>query len=352
MIKKRIPYIDCIRVFACFLVVSIHCNYSPSNSSGHIYSQILNVIGSPSSELFLTISGALLIPLKTSVNVFFKKRFYKLLPPLITWSLIGIIFITATKQKSTDQIWMMFCSIPFKNSIIPVFWFMYTIIGLYLLAPVISPFIDKYGYKGVRFLLYLWMLTITFPTLDLFFPEIFPSENDPKNMLSSFYGYAGYMILGYYLKAYPFSFTKKEHGWIIPFFALIIIIIIIGAVGYYVPENRDYVLGNLSLVNMLYVVSLFTLIQSIFQKDNYITRTASKITKYTFGVYLIHVFVIYYVYLIFEKDSYAVILQLPLTALLSFALSLFIVWGLSKIKCLSWTVQGFKEKPLSKLSNI
>lgn len=49
---NRLCYIDCLRVFACFLVVTIHCNYIPTMECNKIYTQLLNVIGSPSSELF------------------------------------------------------------------------------------------------------------------------------------------------------------------------------------------------------------------------------------------------------------------------------------------------------------
>lgn len=75
---NRLCYIDCLRVFACFLVVTIHCNYIPTMECNKIYTQLLNVIGSPSSELFLAISGCLLIPVKISQGEFYRKRFSKL----------------------------------------------------------------------------------------------------------------------------------------------------------------------------------------------------------------------------------------------------------------------------------
>lgn len=76
---NRLCYIDCLRVFACFLVVTIHCNYIPTMECNKIYTQLLNVIGSPSSELFLAISGCLLIPVKISQGEFYRKRFSKLI---------------------------------------------------------------------------------------------------------------------------------------------------------------------------------------------------------------------------------------------------------------------------------
>lgn len=145
--RERLPYIDCIRVVACFLVVAVHCNFKPSNPSDTIWTQILGVAGSPSSELFLAISGSLLIPVKQPLSVFLKKRFFKLLPPFVVWSLFGVWFMRFTGQEQGNVL-VQILSIPIKNAVIPVFWFMYTIIGMYLLAPVISPFLLQKGRRG------------------------------------------------------------------------------------------------------------------------------------------------------------------------------------------------------------
>ena len=94
---NRLCYIDCLRVFACFLVVTIHCNYIPTMECNKIYTQLLNVIGSPSSELFLAISGCLLIPVKISQGEFYRKRFSKLIVPLLFWSIIVDLYGSANK---------------------------------------------------------------------------------------------------------------------------------------------------------------------------------------------------------------------------------------------------------------
>lgn len=104
MSNKHLHYIDCLRVFACFLVVTIHCNYVPSQECNKIWTQLLNVIGSPSSELFLAISGSLLLPVKISQKEFYRRRFSKLLVPLLSWSLFGLIFYCGGGESH----WRMF----------------------------------------------------------------------------------------------------------------------------------------------------------------------------------------------------------------------------------------------------
>lgn len=74
-----------------------------------IYTQILGVIGSPSSELFLAISGSLLIPVKTTEREFYKKRFTKLMPPLISAVQVIAIFPIFMAKISTDSSFTGFC---------------------------------------------------------------------------------------------------------------------------------------------------------------------------------------------------------------------------------------------------
>lgn len=164
---------------------------------------------------------------------------------------------------------------------------------------------------------------------------------DETGILYTFSGYAGYMILGWYLRVYPLWFVGKKSGWIYSASLLAVIVAIIALIGLYAPEYRCYVMDNLSFGNMLYVVALFSLMQSIFQNESFITKVAKKLTNYTFGIYLIHTFVIHAVYVVLPKESYAVVVQLPVTAMLSFVISLCIVWLLSTIKPLKWSVQGF-----------
>ena len=213
MSTSRVHYIDCLRVFACFLVVAVHCNFMPDNPKDHIWAQILGVLGSPSSELFLAISGSLLIPVKTSQQYFYRRRFAKLLPPLLFWSIVGIVFYVLTGQRSKNEIGYMLLSLPFKSAIIPSFWFMYAIIGMYLLAPIVTPYINKAGEKGARFLLALWTITLILPLGNLFIDGFYNANGDYAYMLSVFSGYPGYMILGYYLRKFPLRITKHRLGW-------------------------------------------------------------------------------------------------------------------------------------------
>lgn len=344
--STRVHYIDCLRVFACLLVVSVHCNFMPENPKDHIWAQILGVLGAPSSELFLAISGSLLIPVRTTQKYFYRRRFSKLLPPLLLWSIVGIVFYVLTGQRSPSEIGYMLFSLPFRSVIIPPFWFMYSIIGMYLIAPILTPYLNQNGRSGVLFLLALWVISLILPLGNLIFDGFYSAEGNYKYLLSSFSGYTGYMLLGYYLRKYPLKITEKRFGWMSLMLGLLLMLMIIAIVGFRWPQHREYVLGNLSLVNAIIVALYFSLFQAMFT-EGLITKLAQKLTKYTFGVYLIHIFVIEFVNKIFLPLHLPVPVLLVLIPLFSIILCFVIVWILSMSSITKWSVQGIDySKPL------
>lgn len=52
-------------------------------------------------------------------------------------------------------------------------WYIYMLIGLYLLVPIISPWIEKAGKKEMTFFLTLWLLC----TFSTYFLSSFPTDS-------------------------------------------------------------------------------------------------------------------------------------------------------------------------------
>lgn len=294
---NRLCYIDCLRVFACFLVVTIHCNYIPTMECNKIYTQLLNVIGSPSSELFLAISGCLLIPVKISQGEFYRKRFSKLIVPLLFWSLFALFLYYYIGRISMKDIPFHLLALPYKSTIIGPFWFMYAIIGMYLIAPVISPFLLLNEKKGVEFLLSLWGISLILPYFNFIYEDYYSLTGSYTSPLYMFSGYMGYMLLGYYLRKYPSKLTSHKYGLLYLFGIYMATLIPICVIGFYCPQYRSLVMDNLQLFSAIQVYVIFSAFQMFFTTENSVTKWAKKITRYTFGVYLIHVFVIEYIYM-------------------------------------------------------
>ena len=93
--KKRLVWVDLLRLVAIFMVIAIHCadpfNVSPEARSNPDYNFWGSFYGSMFRScvpLFVMITGLLLLPVKTDTSKFYSKRLLRVLVPFLVWSVI------------------------------------------------------------------------------------------------------------------------------------------------------------------------------------------------------------------------------------------------------------------------
>ena len=222
--SKRIPYLDLLRVLACLMVIFTHSAMSSTEEDG-FFLALISLIGSPSSELFLTLSGAILLPIKTDYHSFYKRRFVKLLPPLVIWSIIYVFLLYFEGNIDFASVCGRIVKIPFVP-IVGVYWFIYVMIGLYLFAPIISPWIRNATKKELEIFLAIWGVSLLMPYLNIFIPGIYNNSGNYYWTLVNFSGFLGYWILGYYLHKYPIKIGLNRR-WILCTVGLIVYLIVL-----------------------------------------------------------------------------------------------------------------------------
>lgn len=195
--KERDASLDVLRILACFLVVLMHSPLPSENADG-AFLNIINFVTAPCIGLFFMVSGALLLPVKTEYFSFIHKRFSKILVPTLLWSFIYIC-LKLFDGGSDINLWQTLASIPFSAQGDGVLWFMYTLAGLYLLAPILSRWIEKASKKEIEFILILWAITQCYPILNFWLTI----NTSTAGVLYYFTGYVGYFLMGYYLYRYP-----------------------------------------------------------------------------------------------------------------------------------------------------
>ena len=323
--NNRIIYLDFLRVLACLLVILTHSSM-PAESSDGIYLSLMTLIGSPSSELFLALSGAIILPIKTDSSSFYKKRFTKLLPPLIIWSIIftSIIFMNGNIDLNTaiERI----IRIPFAPAV-TVYWFMYVMVGLYLFAPVISPWLKSANKKQIEVFLLIWGISLLMPYLNIFIPDIYDAEGSYYWTLCNFSGFLGYWILGYYLRTYPIK-VGLNFRWLLCLCGLLVYLVAL-----VILKINNFAMApyydNLQIGSALFVAVIFTTIQNLPIKQS---NTISNIANYSFGIYLIHIIVILYIVQpFFETSNINPIIETSIITMITFVISLVIVKILSKL---------------------
>ena len=306
--------INFLRILACLMVIFMHAPL-PSEQADGIFLSTLSYLTAPCIGLFFMVSGALLLPIKTDANSFIKKRLNKVVIPTLFWSIFYIAanFIKGDCQGSLMKEWI---SILFSAQGNPVLWFMYTLIGLYLLAPILSRWLQAASQKELEFYLGLWGISLCYPILSSFLSI----NQGTTGILYYFTGYAGYFILGSYLKKYPERISFK---CIIPLMGVAILAPIICKIAQ-INVNFYEIFWYLSIFVVIQCVCWFQTITKLPLKfSNRIETMISRIANLSFGIYLIHIFIMRYILwecnFIANIDSY--ILQTSTIAILTFVLS-------------------------------
>ncbi len=336
---ERLEYIDTIRVFACFLVILTHSVMPSIDGSDGAYIYGFSFFCFPCVGLFFAISGALIIPVKVNMKEFYKRRFKKIIPPLIIWSLIGVTLESFIGRLTISESINKFLRMPFEP-IVGVYWFMYVMIGLYMIAPVISKWLKDASKRELQFMLLIWGLTLLYPYANLIFGTNYFENGSHYNTLNYFGGFLGYWFLGYYLLHYPIKIGwNSELITVLLIFSLYLIYNLFEKLS---GHETGYLIGNLQIGNAIMVAIIFILIQNIYSlrifnkadvnMSNW-NKTVSEIAKYSFGIYLVHIWVardlVWPIFYNYYRPH--VLIQAPISALLTLIISYLIIKTISKL---------------------
>lgn len=320
---QRIVFLDWLRFIACFMVMLVHCiepfylggpgTYIASESDAFWVTFIDSALR-PAVPLFMLASSYLLFPLKTDTPTFFRRRFVRVLIPLLVWSLLyacvpmigqgGQIDI-ATNLKTLVFNFMMHSG---------HLWFVYMLIGVYLLMPLLSPWIEKVSRKEERAFLCLWTFTTFIPLLRHVAGLVTGTEDlwgvCPWNEFGAFHyvsGFIGYLVLGHYFRKYVTEVSwKKTLAYAIPFW-LIGYAFTAGIFWSQIPHEIGYPIAEpyqlcvdmeeiswsfCSFGVMMQTVGCFLILRKITASGKFYQRIVQPVSKLSYGMYLMHMFVL------------------------------------------------------------
>lgn len=344
MEKRNVGY-DFIRIVAIFLVVVIHANvaYLGENQgeAGWYAVMLFTSLCLVAVPLFFMVSGALLldtqevIPLK---KLFFK-RIVKQAVPFIIWSLIYVV--ARIVMGKTPLSITAFTDLLHEPAYYQ-FWFMYSLLAIYLLLPVLQAVVLKLGKKHLEYVLILWLIFSTmFPVMQKFIPGFAISRHVDLILCE---GYVGYFLLGHYLKKYHSELSWKK--------GLGLALIGIGCTGalsvveYLVCVKTKasyqgyFYQAYLTPFVVLAVTGLFLTFQNLpwtqKEKPCKLLHTGSVLTMGVFYVHMLVITALEYVGL----TASASILLLIVKIILSYGVSLGIAFVISKIPYVKKILMG------------
>lgn len=335
MKKERNISLDVIRILACCMIVFMHSPIPSENVIGP-YLMGISYFTAPGIGLFFMVSGALLMPTSLDYFAFLRRRLSKILLPTLIWT--GIyLSIHLYYSYSEINLLKIIMSVPFSVQGNGVLWFMYTMAGIYLLTPILSAWIKNASVREIEFVLLLWCVSLCYPLLDNFV-EI---NTGTTGILYYFTGYAGYFLLGYYLK------NHQERIALI--FPLAISILGVGLLLYLKFKNIEFDFYEMFWYLSIFVAAMcctlwilimkFVLFLSRFKKifSRRIRNFVIILSNISFGIYLIHILIMRYWLWNMEwiNNISNYILQTNLIALITLGASALVCYIMANIPILN-----------------
>ncbi len=222
---KRILYLDEVRSLAIILVVLGHIvrMYTKDYFSWLLCSGIFSLtrIGVP---LFFTVSGALLLTRKHDIMQFLEKRFKRVVLPFVFWIIVYMILGVLIWHSKFDFDYCLGIVLG-SNGLASPFWFIWSLIGIYLLIPMLSSFIREYDGFAFKYLIVITIVLSLFSTIGFF--KIQQAKMEFR-VIFNFFSVLGYFILGSYIHNNEFNMSKTKS------FALGVILFTIGIIGHFI----------------------------------------------------------------------------------------------------------------------
>lgn len=179
--------------------------------------------------LFLMMSGYLLLSSERTadISILLKKRLPRLVIPLAGWTVVAALWSLYSQNTLTLQAFFDLMIQAISGPITIHFWYMYTLIALYALSPILYGGLHALDRKGHIYVLIL----IALITLKVMVSAVLPDSLDrfvTFDLLTKLQFFGGHLctfVLGYYLG----KIQKKIPNWVlVALMAALLAIIVLG----------------------------------------------------------------------------------------------------------------------------
>lgn len=328
---RHSPWIDNGRAIATIAVIILHTAAPILYRYNEVYVEywwVGNIFDSAvrfSVPLFFMISGTLLLSRDYNLNDFLLKRFWRIVPPFIFWSLIYIFFDAVVSD--TDYTKLSFGKLIIRNLFQGSqfhLWFVYTLLGLYLFIPILRVWIKNSTKREIQYFIALWFVSTIYLIAN--WGNYLPQIN-----LIHFSGFIGYFVLGYYLTYFHRNLKK------VPIFLFLsgVIITIIGTFFLSQHENQfssmfyNYLSPNVVASS----VGIFLLIKKSSIKSKKLSYIICFISNYSYGIYLSHILVLRLLEKIGLNWNFShPVISIPVVTIVSLLISSSIIFLIRRIK--------------------
>lgn len=366
--RERIVFVDYIRVIACFLVMLVHAseNFYGADASGMAgnVSMLANeanrfwvafydgTVGRTCVPLFMVVSAFLLVPMKPeqTMHSFYRRRFTRILPPMLIFMLLYTFLPVVMGWYDMEGAMESFRMLPFNfPAMAGHLWFMYPLISLYLIIPVVSPWLERASAKEERTFLGLFAVSTLIPWIHNFItPELWGECFwNGFTMLWYCSGYLGYLVMAHYIR-FHLSWSRSRR------FLTGLLCFVVGALftgwsfwwkgtpGQIIETPQLEWSWEFCTPNVLLATfGAFLLFTCIEKKEA--PRWITEISRLSFGMYLMHIFFLSPIASFFVGEDVAnpiipVYLAIPCIAILTYLCCVITTKFISMIPGSKWII--------------
>lgn len=161
--RPHVDYFDGLRIFAALCVIFMHTAAGPLRAGVNTDWHLLNVCTSlafTAVPLFFMMSGYLLMTSRKTadISVLLRHRLPRLVVPLAGWTVVAVLWQMFLAHTLTPgAIWAQLVT-ALHGPVMVHFWYLYTLIALYALSPILYGGIQVLGKSGRVYLFVLGYL--------------------------------------------------------------------------------------------------------------------------------------------------------------------------------------------------
>lgn len=286
MEKQRYFFLDLARVFALICIIWCHTNVVEFDS--YFLEKAKCFFGRCGVPLFFIVSGYLAFPQKKPLKQYFTQKVKRIVIPFCLWLLIYYVAAYASSKP-------MVVNGDILNEGSAHLWFIYVIIGFYIMVPVLNPFLHSVSRKVLKAYLLLWGITTLYPLI-LFKLAMPFTENSCLYTFNYLYGYVGYFLLGNYIQKYGDDTWMLK--WVATLLCFVMSIALVG-IYFFVFDCKTLIVNDYKgLPMLLYTIAMLGLIKRIspYIENSLFRKNIVSLSIYSFGIYLCHMLVVLYLY--------------------------------------------------------
>lgn len=288
--SERLFYLDFLRAIATVAVIAMHINIENSGGYIDLLETVRYMLASWCVPMFLMITGTLFLNASSCTFERIWKHVKKTILIIVFWGFIYNFiclfliegFSVSTVVNSLKMIVLADTTYCYQ------FWYLYALIPMYFLLPIFNAFVKNASNKDFTIIVALFFVfSIIVPTV-LKYTGDFGAES-LLDKFSLFCSLFFYMLLGAYLNRLN---VKKSVGCVLLAVAVLVfgIAVVCEILNISIGPERLY--GYDAPYTCIVASSIFILAQAKNTFSNISQKVFGAISKYSLGIYILHVIII------------------------------------------------------------